>query len=465
MSDLLDGLGLGANPEPSADTGETPAQDTAETALIQTEEGAPATELETGTTGDEPSPSSLNDSEKTEPTEEEKIQALKDYADDPTTPQWARAKIQEAIGYAGKLKGEKETLQSQYEELNTKFSSYEGKEALPPDEVERLKAANERLSEVQSFSATPETVDKFLKETNPAVYQAYQNEVTWKALYKDDGTPDLQNWQAVVDRGLGYDPNDEDAVRVEAVDVITVAEAIKNGLLTKEDIDSIAGDFETNKRERQTREREQKVKQAEEFQESQIRSQGINNVRASIAGEVKPQIIARVEQFKMMPLPNEPKPISDYKQKVLRGVDQIIAQASGEIRPLQEIQKAIDIASKARGVSPQEAMAEVMGLADNPQFKQYLASGLSELNSRVEKYLAQEALYQKWMVMGYELEQSKGQKAREVINSPNQITANLPNLSQEQLAAMSGTERNKTAAERFTERARQAQNGEARLGG
>jgi hypothetical protein len=442
-------LGLGSeitnapSPEPSGEPAESSVQ-TETVEETQTETGIEAAESSSSLTGTD-----------SEISEEDKLTA---YAADPNTPAFARKKIEEAIAYAGRLKTEKSDFESKYSELNEKFSAYEGKEVVDPTEIERYKKADESLFKLQSFSATAETADEFLKELNPALHKEYQNRAAWNALYKDDGKPDLENWQAVVDRGLGYDGTGE---RVLAEDVLRIAEAIRSGEMTREDIDAFTGDVESNAHRRAMQTQAEQLKSQTEFQEKQIRTTEVGNVTTALKQQIVSQALPTVQKFKLSHSPDDPKIATEFKAELSRKLDALEQEMWSKNKHFAEVGKALEIVSQPRGLTPQQAAAEVQSLLSNPQYQRLVAAGISELNSEIERVLAKEAYTYKLLMMGYEAENSKKNNAREIIKNPNQ-SANLPNLTPEQIQAMNGRERTQTAMERFTAAARQEPN---RLGG
>ena len=414
-------------------------------------------------TEDEPSTDETL-TEKPELTEDE----VKELSEDPMTPRAVREKLKAGLAYAEKFKAEKAEIESKYAELTEKASAFEGKEALAQPEIERLRAAEEKLFNVQSFSATPDDIDKFIAETNPAVHKEYQSQAAWNALFSEDGSPREENFQAIIDRQMGYDPN-SDQKRVDVQTLFQAAEALRDGRISKDDLHEFATDAEYNAYVRQTqfeeaaRARDEQLKAQMTFQEEQIRQTEVGNLRNSIIGEVFPHVRSQLQRFKLQASDDDPKLIAEHKQEIARNIHYLFNQTEAEDRNFQELNKALENVSKARGVKAQEAQNEVKGLLEYPQYKQRLASAASNFHSAVEKLIAKEAYKLKIMALGLEVENSRPDKARAVVGNAKQTAANLPKYSAEELARMSANDRNETVRQRFTQSIR---NGQAnRLGG
>lgn len=457
MDDILGDIG--ASVASSAEVSTTATQNENSAPLGAQEE----TVISTESASEAESSLTTKQSETSEEISEDEVseEAVREMIANPMTPRALREKLQKGLQYAKQFKTERNEFEAKYNQLQEKYSPFEGKEAVSPQDIERLRQSEQLLSEIQSFSATPETVEKFLKETNPQVFEEFQNQAVQTALYKEDGSPDLDNWQFIIDRNLGYDANNPNETKVYAQDLMKIAEAIKNGDLSVEDLalDSVEDFAHRNK----MRSEAEQLKSRLEYQETQIRGHEIGQIKESIRGEIIPQIHASLEKFNLMPAGNEPKIAAEFKSEVTRKLDSFFGQALKEIRGLSEIQKAIDLVGKASGKEPEAAVAEVRGLLNHPSYQRNLHSGVSELMSRVDKLLGQEAYRYKLMMMGYEAENSKGQNAREVINNANQ-NKRVTEYSQEDLDRMEAAQRNRIVREQAGSMLMDIKNPAPRLG-
>jgi hypothetical protein len=402
----------------------------------------------------EPAPASPEDEEA----------ALQAAANDPNTPQWAREQIKKAMGYAGRLKEAKSQAEMQATELR---SQYEGKEVLPPDELTRMRANDEKLLAMSSITSKPEDIISTMRELNPRAYPEVQNKLVWDALTKPDGTPNYDNLQTLVDSFAG------EAGKVSAKDVIQAITALKTGALNREDIHNFGTteEFEAWQRQ-QASEAEWNAKNAQitetaKYQEQQIRQQELGGAISQVQQQLDTQISGLLDKFKLGSVPNEPKVAADYKARVNELIKQAVVNAPREIREFSELTKALEIIGKPgeKPVDAQSAIAEVKSFLNSPSYQQIVAKGLSTLMTNIERTVAQEARFYALMNKGYELEASQAQNARPVLGQPNQATTGLPNLTEADLARMSAAERRDYSARQLTEGLRQLQNGQvSRMG-
>lgn len=395
--------------------------------------------------------------ESQEPQELSEQEQLEQAAGDPNTPAWAREKIKQAMGYAGRLKSELETRNSELGELSRKYSVYEGKDVLPQSDIERMRKAEDIVLNLQSFAARPDDIDRIIRDLNPRIAQDYQNQLVWKALEREDGTPDYDNLQAVVDKFSG-DPG-----KVSAKDVLAAISALKEGLISKEDFHSFSSEeeFQSYQRaqalERQLVERESQATENARFLERQTREGELNKVRHSVQSALESRILDSLGKFKLMRVEGEPKAVSDFKEAALDRIRQLVQAAPQSIREFGELSRAMDSLAEARGVDAPSAAGEVRAFQENPAFRQYLNKGMSDLMTQIEKEITQQAYFNKLIALGLEMENSKADRARAVIGSSNQ-TAGNQGFTVEQLRSMNASQRNNYAAERASAELREILN-------
>lgn len=364
---------------------------------------------------------------------------LKRLAEDPSTPAFARKKIQEAMGYAGRLKAEREQLQSEFENFRSQF---EGKETLGPEDLERLRQAEERVYKLTSFTSAPEEILGSLKEVvQPQKLQAIKNQLTWEFLERPDGTPDLENLQVIVDRFAG-----EGTEAVNAKDVLNAIHALKKGTIKPYELHEFTTDAEyevyqrTRTIEQEAEQQRNLAKQNAEFQERQTRQVLLQGVVAGVQSQFQPQVQSLFEKFHLNPVEGEPKVAAEFKQAVRQKVADVVTQATANSQSLADLSKALNLLGEPTGTPVDSIQKEIQEYVNSFPYQTALSRGISEMMQAVEKTVTAEAYRYKLLMMGYEQEISKGQNAREVIGAPAQ-TDGMKEYTPEQLSKMSAGER------------------------
>jgi hypothetical protein len=394
------------------------------------------------------------------PDDEAELQAI---VDNPLTPQFAREKIKQAMGYANSLKTDKLALQTEFETFR---QQYDGKEALSQPDLERLRAAEDMQFKLSSFSATPDDILTTLKDTvGEQRLKEVKNNLAWEFLETADGKPNMESLQVVIDRFVDHQ---EGQTRVQAKDVLAAAQALKSGSLDSFQLHPYATEeeFEAHKRaqtlEAEAEQQRTIARSNAEFQERSTRTQILTGVIQQMQGQFQPQVDSLLDKFHLRALPNEPKVATEFKQAIQEKISGIISNAPQNNRYISEAAKAIQFLGNPTGADAQAIQNEINGYVSSTPYQQNLSRGISELVEQVEKAVTREAYQYKLMMMGYELEQSKGQTAREVLGAPNQ-SADLGTLTPEQLAKMSVSERTHHTLMQASEQLRQS--GVNRYGG
>lgn len=443
-----------AGGDASADA--SPAEETPQGEGVSEGGEQAATDIQAASGTDVPTDASLTtqqESKEAEPTEEE----LLAFANDPTTPQFAREKIKQTMSYAGRLKAERVAAQEEATALKTQ---YEGKEILAAPDIERYKASEDRLFKLQSITATPEELIQEFKSLNERAFPQVQSTLVWDALSMPDGTPDFENLQAVVDKFLG--PG------VKAEHILEAGKALKAGTLTPDELHqfSTVEEYEAFQRV-QAREKELEAKDAASdanirFHEEQIRTNAVDKMVSTFQAPVHSNIGTLKEKFKLNTVPGEPKASTDFKEDVDNRIRAILQGASTSIREIGEVDKVVALLKKATGVGGQKASAEIEQFMASPAFQQLSAKGVSSLNSQIEGVIAKAAYQHKLMMLGIEVENSKIKSARPIIGAANQGT--LSKLTEADIAKMSAADRQDHAALNLTEQLRNERYGVSRLG-
>lgn len=446
---------IDAGGDASADA--SPAEETPQGEVVSEGGEQAATDTQAASGTDAPTDASLTtqqESKEAEPTEEE----LLAFANDPTTPQFAREKIKQTMSYAGRLKAERVAAQEEAAALKTQ---YEGKEILAAPDIERYKASEDRLFKLQSITATPEELIQEFKSLNERAFPQVQSTLVWDALSMPDGTPDFENLQAVVDKFAG-------GPGVKAQDVLSAVQALKAGTLTPDELHqfSTVEEYEAFQRVR-AREKELEAKDAASdanirFHEEQIRTNAVDKMISTFQAPVHSSIGTLKEKFKLNTVPGEPKASTDFKEDVDNRIRAILQGASTSIREIGEVDKVVAMLKKATGVGGQKASAEIEQFMASPTFQQLSAKGVSSLNSQIEGVIVKAAYQHKLMMLGLEVENSKIKSARPIIGAANQGT--LPKLTEADIAKMSAADRQDHAAMALTEQLRNERYGVSRLG-
>lgn len=385
-------------------------------------------------------------------------------ADNPNSPKWFRDQLKKVQGYSGKLKSEKTELQTQLEGIR---SQYEGKESLNQVDLERMRAAEERLYRMSSYTADPkEVLDVFKEAVNPNKFIEIKNQLAWEFLENSQGEPDLENLQVIVDRFSGFKEGD---TRVAAKDVLSAIQAIKRGTVKPEELHEFSSDVEyeayqrARSMESEAEQQRELMKANSEYQESQTRQSILQNVYGQIQNTFQPQVETLINKFQLAPVENEPKVAAEFKQALREKITNEVNKATANNASLSDVFKAIELLGKPTGLRAEAIQNEINSYTQSFPYQTALSRGMSELMGVVEKTITAEAYRYKLMMMGYQQEVGKGQNAREVIGQPKQ-TEVLTEYTPEQLAAMSVSERRHATLQQISNQMRAGKD-VSRLGG
>jgi hypothetical protein len=120
---------------------------------------------------------------------------------------------------------------------------------------------------------------------------------------------------------------------------------------------------------------------------------------------------------------------------------------------LGEVDNILSKLNNPGGLNPQAIESEIQAVLNSPGYKLRLDKGLSEIQSKVEKFINQRALQYKYMMKGYEIE--AGKTPRKIPGKPNQQTnGQVEGLTEEQLSRMSSAERKDYYARQMTQEIR-----------
>jgi hypothetical protein len=438
-------LGQGdAAAAPAPDSSVSASEPTVDPQVIPTEPVAPVEPVPAEPTvpleGSQPSDTPPTGEEP--PLTEDEEAEFKKILDDPSTPKFARAKIEQAMAYAGKLKTERNSLQTEFETFR---SQYEGKESLSPTDLERLRSAEQRQYALSSYTASPEDVLQSLNEiVAPQKLQEVKNHLAWDFLVNEKGEPDVNNLQVVIDAFSGS--KEGDPGRVQAKDVLSAIGAMKRGSLQPDAFQEFSSDAEyqaylkATEREKLADERDRTAKANAEFQERSARQTVISGVASSVQAEFQPKVERLLEKFQLQSVPNEPKVATEFKQYVKDRISAVITDATNKNKSLNDVFTTLKLLSEPTGSAPDRIQSEIHAYISSFPYQTALSRGTSELLDQLEKTVTAEAYRYSLMMEGYAARAAKGQTAREVINSPNQ-TAVLSEYTPDQLAKMSANER------------------------
>lgn len=381
------------------------------------------------------------DSDTAALSDEEMAAELEKIANDPTTPQFARTKIKEAMTWAGRANERAAQAEAQAKELQTQ---YEGKETLDGKEIERLREVEDKFFNITSFTAEPGVILETLKEVVPQQKIAeVQNNLVWDYLETSDGQPNLNNLQVVIDRFTGAT---DASNRVNASDVLLAAKALQNGTIEPYQLHDFQSDaeyeaFQKAEEMKRDAERHRETQQSHaRFQEEQARATVLTGVHQTIQGQIQPQVQQVLAKLHLLPQANEPQIAAKFKTDLTQQIEQVFVAHASKNRSLMEVQKALEILGKPRGVTPDVVKAEIGQYTSSPQYQAQLNKGLAEVIREVEKFAGEQAYRYKLMMLGYEAENGKGHKAREVVGKANQAKGNK-SLSADDLKRLSAAEK------------------------
>jgi hypothetical protein len=413
---------------------------------------------------EEPSPAAIETTETEEPDEAE---ALPDPADakselseddiekllkDPNTPKEWRDRVNGAWAVANKHKTKLGEVQSEFDNYK---SQYEGREVLAPDEVNRLKSTEDTWLKLTSFTATPDDVLGTIKEANPRVYGELLTKAAWDALEKPDGSPDFDNLQAVVDKFSAQ----YGETKVSAKDVLQAIQGMASGQIEPADLQVFGTPEEmeawqrTRTREAEISARDADTKAKNEYAEKQIRSQFVSREHAGIQQRFSEPVLKALGTFELNPIEGEPKVAADFKAGLREEIGRYVTQLAGSSSHLGEVDNILSKLNNPGGLNPQAIESEIQAVLNSPGYKLRLDKGLSEIQSKVEKFINQRALQYKYMMKGYEIE--AGKTPRKIPGKPNQQTnGQVEGLTEEQLSRMTSTERKDYYARQMTQEIR-----------
>lgn len=443
-----------ADEAPVETTVETPSTEETAPATLEAPVEEPAVEAPAEATTEESA------AEEAELTEEE----LQKLMADERAPKWYRDKLKQVQGYTSKLRSERDTVQSQFEQFKTQYEASQ----LPETDLERLRLAEERQYKLSSFNTPAEEILSSLQEIVPQQkIQEVKSHLAWEFLETPDGKPDLDNLQVIIDRFTGYKEGD---TKVSAKDVMSAIDALKRGTIKSEELLEFESDAEyqafqkARTLEEQALQREQMARANAEFQEKQTRSSLIQNVNREIQSQFQPRVETLLNKFQLMPSEGDPKIAQDMKAAIQNKIRTVINEMSVKSPYLGDVWKGMEMLQTPTGATPDKIQAEVNAFVSSFPYQTALNKGLNELMSAVEKTIAQEAHIYSLAMEGYKARVAKGQGAREIIDAPNQ-TEVLTQYTPEQLAAMSATERRHRMLEQVSNQIRDMQAKTSRYGG
>lgn len=405
---------------------------------------APAEPLTTQQT-DEPDEVKADEAE---PTEEE----LEAAANEPAAPKWYRQGLERFKSRATAAETRATELEAQYKD----------KEVLPQPDIERLRAAEDLRFKLQSITATPEELIETIKAENPRAFPDLQNHLVWNALEKPDGTPDFDNLQFIVDKFMG-------GPGVSAKDFLAAGQALKAGTITSDQLHEFntVEEYESfqraQEREKSLEARQTALDNNAKYQETQIRTGELTQAVNQLQTQINSSIAPLMDKFKLAPVPNEPKVAVDYKAKINQRIAAVVNSAPEQIREIGEIRKAVELLGKPTGSDAQAAVTEIKSFLASPSFQQNTAKGISTLMTKIEGIVSEEAYHYKLLMLGLEQENSKAKTARPIVGAANQ-GANLPKLTEADLAKLSAAERREHSALQLTEELRSQKYGASRTG-
>lgn len=390
--------------------------------------------------------------------EEKELKELKEYAENPNTPAFARTQIERAIKFNESLKNQYAEKETQYQtELDTLKSS----RAYEEQDLVRYKHAEERLNTLSSIAAKPDDVLNVLKEVNPRIVPQVQQQLIWSAIERPDGSPDLDNLQAIVDRFAGVDGE-----QVKAADVLSVISAMKEGRLDPLDLDDLSYDERqrverTRALERQAEERQRVLDQEILATESRARQDFLTRQASTWQSQIKSQAETHLSKFNLLPSANDPQEAKEFKEGVKEQILLAIQRVESTSPYLKEITQAYQLLARPdekRRMSSMQAEAEINAYFSNPLVQSKLQAAIAEVNQAVEKTVLRQARQYKLMMKGLEAMQKEKTTARNIPRTVGDIPNAQP-VTAEQLQKMTAQERHNATLQAMSDAIRQANAG------
>lgn len=384
---------------------------------------------------------------------EEKLKELEDAAADPKTPPYLRAQIEKAVNFNRSLK-------AQFDEQATALEELKSAKTFEPQELERYKQAEDKVNSLSSITASPDEILATVKELNPRAFPEVQMKLVWDALSLPDGTPDLNNLQAVVDGWLGYDGTQE---RVEAKDLIKAAQAIADGRVNPIDFDEYLTDEQRQIAERLKRDdkanlERQRILDAEiENNESRARKVVLDSQLGEWQQNIRQIASTHLTKFNLVPMANDPPEAKEFKETLTEKLVAAVDKAEKQSPHMKEIAKAVDLLSKPNKMTSAEAEAEIKSYFSNPLVEGKLKAGLAELEKAIEQTVLREARHYKLMMKGLEaMQKEKVEGARKIPRTSGE-SPNAKPVSAADVEKMTASERRDMALSALSDDLRQKQ--------
>ncbi len=392
--------------------------------------------------------------------EDDKILAIREFAKDNNTPQFARDKLLSSLNvFDEAIKGHTD-LKNRYNDLELKAKDFENKQVLSQADQERFTQMEESLLGVQSLAAKPQDIHEFIKNQNPRVYDQFVQDTVWNALEHKDGSLNEGTLQQLIDKQTGFNPSDENTQRVDAKDVLQSINRLKKDKDFQKELYDFRTDEEeeafnnARKLEQETLRRDAESKARAEKLEIDQRTNFVSKQSQHFQTEIREQINPLIDKFNLGYVENEPAMLSSFKQKTRQQLFHVVQNAVQTNPHFKNLEVATAMLKEPQGNKSDEVELELNSYFNSSPYKASLKAGMTAMMEQIEQVVAQNAAEYTALAKGYEvLEKERIKKARTTPKSPNQIPE-----SDEDLSKLSPNERNARIAEQMTAQFRNASN-------
>lgn len=401
------------------------------------------------------------------PSEDDEIAELQAFADNPLNSKSVRDRISKAIELRNKAREEYSRVETELSAAREQVSAFEGRQVVDEQSLQRYQQAENLQLRLSSFAAKPDEIRNAIREINPRVYNDFVVDTVWNALEREDGTPDFENLQTIVDRFSGYTPESGEP-RVAAKDVIEAIEALKAGRIEPYQLHEFASEAEreafTRQRalEQQTEQNRQRYEQELATQETHARNSVIHETLYNSTVELQQQRIAPLmSKFKLDYVDGEPPELREFKENVRREISNISQRFQNEHPSFKEIRTALDILGKPANMATAQAQAEVRNYLQSQAFTAHFGKATSDMMTEIEQTITRNARMTRLLALGLEEDVRRVAAARQHPAAGGNQGAN-PGNAPANLAGQSRQQHNAHVSQQVSANLRAAQNPQAR---
>lgn len=288
-------------------------------------------------------------------------------------------------------------LQQEIETLKTRPD-------IPPERMEQYNAARDFQVKFTQIPVDPDEALKFaqerlaeFKEINPIVAEQAAQINFWEYGFNKDGTPNKENFQAILDTMPL--PN-----KVSVDDVFNAIDALANGRLGSEDLDFQLSDAEKAFRAEQAKFQEQNKATQERWQkemdarETEVRTTATKSVVQNISQQFETGLKTHLNTLNLMPKADDTPEVQRYKGGLLDGLGTYVAKLESQNADFQYIRQRIETLNKPQKIDSDRARTQVEQVANSLDFQERLARGIRDISDKAREYANEKARdYSRWL--------------------------------------------------------------------